>query len=78
MQRGFSEIGGGSLSTEQLPTFTIVIKPKMNTAQELARALRMCDIPIYSRVADGALILDFRTVLKGEEKFILQAFTSVL
>ena len=78
VQKGFSEIGGGSLSTEQLPTYTVVVKPKKNTAQELARALRMCDIPVFSRVADNAVILDFRTVLKGEEKFIIQAFTSAI
>jgi L-seryl-tRNA(Ser) seleniumtransferase len=78
VKKDVSEIGGGSLSTEQLPTFTINIKPKKHAAQDLARALRLCDTPVYGRVADNTLILDFRTVLKGEDKFIIQAFSSVL
>lgn len=78
VQKDVSEIGGGSLSTEQLPTFVVAVKPKNNTVQELARALRMCDIPIFGRVSEDAILLDFRTVLKGEENFIIKAFTSIL
>jgi L-seryl-tRNA(Ser) seleniumtransferase len=78
VQKDVSEIGGGSLSTEQLPTFVVVVKSKNSTVQELARALRMCDIPIFGRVSDDAILLDFRTVLRGEETFIVQAFSSLL
>ena len=78
LKKDVSEIGGGSLSTEQLPTFAIAVAPKNMTASEFARALRMCDTPVYSRVSEDTVILDFRTVLKGEEKFIIQAFTSLL
>lgn len=77
VRKDVSEIGGGSLSTEQLPTFVIAVKPKNMAAQEFARALRMCDTPIYGRVADDTILLDFRTVLKGEEKFIIHAFASL-
>jgi L-seryl-tRNA(Ser) seleniumtransferase len=73
-----SEIGGGSLSTEELPTYVVAIKPKVMTASELARALRLCRIPVFGRVADETLLLDFRTVLKNEEKTILEAFQTVL
>jgi L-seryl-tRNA(Ser) seleniumtransferase len=73
-----SEIGGGSLSTEQLPTYVVMIKPKSMNAQELARALRRYEKPIFGRVAEEMLLLDFRTVLKGEEKIILEAFRTIL
>ncbi len=73
-----SEIGGGSLSTEQLPTYVVTIKPKSINAQELATALRRYEKPIFGRVADGMLLLDFRTVFKGEEKTILDAFKAIL
>lgn len=73
-----SEIGGGSLSTEELPTFVIAIKPKKLAVQDLARSLRLCRIPIYGRVSEDTLLLDFRTVLKGEEKNILKAFNEIL
>lgn len=78
VQKDVSEIGGGSLSTEQLPTCVVAVKPKTMAVQELARALRMCDVPVYGRVSDDAVLLDFRTVLQGEEKFIIKAFNKVL
>jgi L-seryl-tRNA(Ser) seleniumtransferase len=73
-----SEIGGGSLSTEQLPTFVVVIRSKTIPIQNLARALRLYEKPVFGRVAENGLFLDFRTVLKGEEKIILEAFNAVL
>jgi len=78
IQKDVSEIGGGSLSTEQLPTFVMAVKPKNIPVQDLARALRMCETPVYGRVSDDTILLDFRTVLKDEEKFIVQAFSSLL
>jgi len=72
-----SEIGGGSLSTEQLPTYVVAIKSKKIAAQDLARALRTYRIPIYGRVSENTLLLDFRTVLKDEEKIIIQAFKDI-
>jgi len=78
VQKNVSEIGGGSLSTEQLPTFVVAVKPKTIPAQDLARALRMCDIPIYGRVSEDVILLDFRTVLKDEEKIIVEAFNEIL
>jgi L-seryl-tRNA(Ser) seleniumtransferase len=77
LQKDLSEIGGGSLSTEQLPTFVVAVKPKIMAAQDLARALRTCDIPIYGRVSEGVILLDFRTVLRKEEQYIINAFNDV-
>ncbi len=73
-----AEIGGGSLSTEQLPTFVITIKPKKIATENLAKALRQYRIPIFGRVTDDTLLLDFRTIFKGEEKIIIEAFREIL
>lgn len=73
-----SEIGGGSLSTEELPTFVVVVKSKQPSTQELAQRLRQYYIPIYGRLSENTLLLDFRTVLKGEEKIIVEAFNEIL
>lgn len=78
VQKDISQIGGGSLSTEELPTYVIAVKPISGSPVELARSLRTCDIPIYGRVNENAVLLDFRTVLQGEEKFIVQAFKKIL
>ncbi|UCF69888.1 MAG: L-seryl-tRNA(Sec) selenium transferase [candidate division WOR-3 bacterium] len=73
-----SEVGGGSLSTEQLPTYVVTIRSRSVNAQELAKALRRYERPIFGRVAEGTLLLDFRTVFKDEEKIILQAFKTIM
>lgn len=78
VMQSVSEIGGGSLTTEQLPTYAVAVKPRALSASDLARALRLCRIPVYGRVADNTLLLDFRTVLPGEEKIMLEAFASIL
>jgi len=78
VESAVSEIGGGSLSTEQLPTYVVAVRSKTIPMQDLARALRQCVKPVFGRVAENALLLDFRTVLKGEEKVILEAFKEVL
>ena len=78
VESAVSEIGGGSLSTEQLPTYVVAVKSKTVPVQDLARSLRQCVEPVFGRVAEDTLFLDFRTVLKGEEKTILQAFNAVL
>jgi L-seryl-tRNA(Ser) seleniumtransferase len=77
VRKDVSQIGGGSLSTEELPTFVVAVQPKSGSPAELARALRMCDTPVYGRVAEDAILLDFRTILTGEEKFIIQAFREI-
>ena len=73
-----SEIGGGSLSTEVLPTYVVAIKPKTVSVQELAKALRKCTIPIFGRITGNTYLLDFRTVLENEETHIVEAFKTVL
>ena len=78
VESAVSEIGGGSLSTEQLPTYVVAIKSKAIPVQSLARALRLYEKPVFGRVAENRLLLDFRTVFKGEEKTILEAFDAVL
>lgn len=75
---GKSEIGGGSLSTKELDTYVVVIRPKLMFAQELARRLRQYQTPIFGRVQADALMLDFRTILSGESELILQAFREIL
>ncbi len=73
-----SEIGGGSLSTEELDTWVVAIKPKKMPAQNLAKLLRQYKTPIFGRVQEDSLLLDFRTVLSGEEGIILEAFKNIL
>uniref|UniRef100_A0A7C6EGZ4 L-seryl-tRNA(Sec) selenium transferase n=1 Tax=candidate division WOR-3 bacterium TaxID=2052148 RepID=A0A7C6EGZ4_UNCW3 len=73
-----SEIGGGSLSTEQLPTYVLMIKPEKISVENLARRLRLCKPPIFGRIEDDHYLLDFRTIFKGEEKIIVDTLLKIL
>ncbi|MEO0072820.1 MAG: L-seryl-tRNA(Sec) selenium transferase [candidate division WOR-3 bacterium] len=73
-----SEIGGGSLSTEELPTYVLAIRTHQMSSTDLARRLRRYRVPIFGRLKDDWVLLDFRTIFDGEEKIIFQAFKDIL
>lgn len=68
-----SEVGGGSLPLEQLPTWAVSVKCAAMTAQALTEALRMRALPIIARVAEDRLIFDLRTLQTGEPEEIFRA-----
>lgn len=78
IKESVSEIGGGSLSTEQLPTYVLSIKTKELAIVELARRLRKHSPPVFGRIEEDALLIDFRTVFWGEEKIVGQAIIDCL
>ncbi len=73
-----SEVGGGSLATESLPTIVVSIKPKAIKTQELALRLRLYRVPIFGRVAEDQYLLDFRTIRKDEGPIIIEALKHCL
>lgn len=78
VQEDLSEIGGGSLATESLPTVVAVLKPRDIKVEELALRLRYHKIPIFGRIAEGKYILDFRTIRKDESPIIIEALKHIL
>jgi L-seryl-tRNA(Ser) seleniumtransferase len=68
-----SEIGGGSLATESLPSVALSVKPNAVHVDELARRMRMSRPAVFGRVERGAYLLDFRTVRRDEIPLIAVA-----
>jgi L-seryl-tRNA(Ser) seleniumtransferase len=66
LEEGKSQVGGGSLPGEELPTTLVVIRSAEVEAGELARRLRMGEPSVWGRVRKGALLLDLRTVADAE------------
>ena len=64
---GESLVGGGSAPTSTLPTFLLAITADSLSAEELATRLRRNTPAIITRVEDGRVLLDFRTVLSSSE-----------
>ena len=63
-----SQIGSGALPVETLPSAAIALSPAKPGRGEgrwldaLARRLRALPVPTIGRIADGALLLDLRTL----------------
>jgi len=71
---GESLIGGGSAPTSTLPTFLLAVTAGSLSADELAGLLRRHHPPVITRVEEGRVLLDLRTVLSiSEEVEIVRA-----
>ncbi len=78
VEPGRSTIGGGSLPGETLPTWLLSITAPQRSgaaegwAGEFVGRLRQAETPIVARVERGAVFLDPRTVLEGDEENLLK------
>ena len=68
-----SQVGSGSLPTEKLPTYAVALRPGEGQAHELARRLRMQRPPVFTRLKEDRVLIDFRTILEGEEVELVRA-----
>lgn len=62
LQTGESTVGGGAGPTSTLPTTLIAITHTERSAQEIEQQLRTFSPPIISRISEGKVLLDLRTV----------------
>ena len=72
-----SEPGSGSAPGVFLDTYAVRVTHASLSADELADQLRRADPPLFVRIKDGAVLLDPRTLLPGDEQRVLAAFESV-
>ena len=66
LREDVSQVGGGALPLQELPTIVIAIKPLDFSVNSLEENLRKGDPPIISRISKEELILDMRTVIDEE------------
>jgi L-seryl-tRNA(Ser) seleniumtransferase len=73
-----SLVGGGSAPTSSLPTFVLAVTSQSLSAGELAARLRRHNPPIVTRVEEGRVLLDLRTVFgPAEDDEIARALLSL-
>ena len=75
---GFSEMGSGSLPTQNLPTTLVAIAPQKISADELAQRLRLHEPPVFARIQNDQVLLDPRTLLEGDEEIVIEAVAAAL
>jgi L-seryl-tRNA(Ser) seleniumtransferase len=55
-------VGGGAAPTASLESYALLVQHRELEANELLKRLRQSDPPVIGRIANGAVVLDFRTV----------------
>ena len=77
IKKDISKVGGGAFPLEELDTYTLQIVSNEFSASELSYKLRMNYPPIFSRIKDGKLKLDFRTIKEEDLGIILKALKEI-
>jgi L-seryl-tRNA(Ser) seleniumtransferase len=75
---GESALGGGAGPTSAFPTTLIAITHPDKSAQEIENELRNYSPPIITRIADGKVLLDLRTVFEDQLPAIRAALTTII
>jgi L-seryl-tRNA(Ser) seleniumtransferase len=74
----YSEVGGGSMPGTTLPTAVVMLEGDDFSVAALEHALRQVEMPVIGRIQENRLILDVRTILKGQEPILLDSIESAL
>lgn len=73
IETDYSQVGGGSMPTELLPSHVIKIVSEKFKPNEIEEAFRKNEVPIIGRISEGFYILDPRTIFEEEYEIIAKA-----
>ena len=68
-----AEAGSGSLPAQEIPSWGLAVSAEGVAPAEIARSLRDASPPVFSRIHQGRVILDFRTVFPEDEELLRSA-----
>lgn len=74
VRQGFSQVGGGSLPAQDLPTFVVAVRSDDLSTNQIEELLRRNDPPIIGRIESDHFIMDMRTVLSDQIETVAAAF----
>jgi len=78
VQPGFSQVGGGSLPAQNLPTWTVAVHSSQDSTQHIEQRLRSATTPIIGRIESDRYLLDVRTLQEGDPALIVEGFVELL
>ncbi len=70
----FSQVGGGSMPLEEIPTKAVRISPKSGSITELERHLRTYNVPIITRLYKENMYIDIRTINEDDYHIVVDGF----
>jgi len=68
----FSQVGGGSLPLEQIPTKVLSIKSECFSINKMEEKLREFTVPIITRINNNNLLIDLRTIEEKDFDIIVE------
>lgn len=74
---GFSQMGSGSLPTQNLVTTLVALRPEKVSVESLAQQLRQYNTPIFTRIQNDQVLIDPRTLLSGDDKILIEALVEI-
>jgi L-seryl-tRNA(Ser) seleniumtransferase len=78
MIQATSQVGGGSLPLQDLPTWAVAVKPHKARVEALEAELRNQAPPIIARIIDDQLCLDLRTIQDDEFRNVARGMAQAL
>jgi len=78
VRRSFSQVGGGSLPAQDLPTFVVAVQSGHFSPNQIEEFLRRNDPPIIGRIESDHFIMDLRTLSSRQIEIIALAFRRIL
>lgn len=69
-----SQIGGGSLPLERIPSAAVLIQPEKISVPELEERMRRLAVPVIPRIVNDTILLDVRTIERADYKLIVTQF----
>jgi L-seryl-tRNA(Ser) seleniumtransferase len=78
LREDVSQVGGGALPLQELPTIVVAIKPLDFSVNNLEENLRKGESPIISRISKEELIWDMRTIFDEEIPFLAAGIEKAL
>ncbi len=73
-----SQIGGGSLPMERIPSMAVAIRPKYESVSALEEQMRHLTVPMIPRTVNDTIMLDVRTIETEDFKLIAAELQELL
>jgi L-seryl-tRNA(Ser) seleniumtransferase len=70
-------IGGGAAAGKSLPGFAVALSSASLNADELSHRLRHAAVPVVTRVEDGCVLLDLRTVEPADDAYLAELLSTL-
>ncbi len=75
---GFSQVGGGALPREEIPTKLVSLQPYKMSTLEVIERLREEEIPVIARIQKNQVLVDLRTVSEEEIHLLRDSLVRVI